>query len=113
MEDKVIDELCVMEDVMEYNLCARSRMTGEPVYREDELSKEYKDVMYGLKLAYSRVQSDLVEVQDILANSEDYSIREALEAEISFETLRNTLLSISSQMIDLLYAGLDSEETIC
>ena len=110
MEDKVMDELSRTDDVMNYNLCARSRMTGKPVYKESELSKEYKDVMHGLKLAYSRVQNDLIMYEDILTGRENHSIRETLEAEVSYETLCDTLESISCEMIELLYLALDQQE---
>lgn len=110
MEYRVIDELSRTDDVMNYNLCARSRVTGEPVYKESELSKEYKDVMHGLKLAYSRVQNDVIMYKDILADRENYSIRETLEAEVSYETLCDTLESVSCEMIELLYLALDQQE---
>ena len=107
--EKAIEDLCIYEDVMKLSLCAKSRMTGQPVYKETELPDRYKEVMHGLKLADHTIQSCIVECSEI-AEDEKALVRDKLEAEVMGEAYTDALLKVRSMMIDLLYTVLDSAE---
>lgn len=106
LEEKAIEDLCLYEDVLELSLCAKSRMTGQPVYKETDLPEKYQAMLYGLKIADNAIQSGLNECSDI-AGDEESLTRDKVEAEIMGEAYAQALTSVRSAMINLLYTVLD------